>query len=188
MSYTIKPLSSELAMTFTEYLENIDFGHAPHWATCFCTFYHLNCSHEEWKTRTGSQNRAEAMEQINNGKMKGYLAFDGDKCIGWCNANDVRRYVRLENQIKSIIKEKKVGCTICYVIHPDYRKQGIARLLLKRAIEDFIVQGYDAVLAMPVDVKEDPELLYRGTLNMYNEYGFREIERHGDTCIMRLDL
>lgn len=32
--YTIKPLSPELATTFTEYLENLDFGE-PHWSSCF---------------------------------------------------------------------------------------------------------------------------------------------------------
>lgn len=188
MKYVIKPLSSELARNFTEYLENLDFGYAPHWATCFCRFYHTNCSSEQWQNRTGEENRAEALEEIKAGNMKGYLAFDGDKCIGWCNANNALQFIRLENDISHIIKDQKVGCIICFVIHPEYRKQGVARLLLKQAVEDFKEQGYDAVLAIPVDIKEAPEKLYRGTLNMYREFGFKEIEKHDNVSVMWLKL
>lgn len=188
MNYTIKPLSSELSSTFTGYFDNLDFGHEPHWATCFCRFYHTNCSAAEWSNRTGEENRLEAIEQIKAGNMKGYLAFDGDKCIGWCNANNVNQYIRLEEDIKHIVKGKKVGCVICFVIHPEYRNQGIARLLLKQAIEDFRLQGFDAVLAIPVDMKDKLEKRYRGTLNMYGELGFREIEKHDNTSVMWLEF
>lgn len=188
MKYTIKPLSSELSSTFTNYLENLNFGHAPHWATCFCRYYHTNCSVDQWINKTGEENRLEAIEQIKAGNMKGYLAFDGDKCIGWCNANNVSQYIRLEQDIKHIVAGKKVGCVICFVIHQEYRKQGVARLLLKQAVEDFRLQGFDAVLAMPVDIKDKPEMLYRGTLNMYSELGFREIEKHINTSVMWLEF
>ena len=186
MKYTIKPLSPELATTFTEYLESLDFGHEPHWATCFCRFYHTNCSADEWNNRTGEVNRLEAIQQIQAGNMSGYLAFDGDKCIGWCNANNINQYVRLEQEMQHIVAGKKVGCVICFVIHQEYRKQGIARLLLKQAVEDFKSQGFDAVIAAPVDIKDKPENLYRGTLNMYSELSFKEVERHGKVSVMWL--
>ena len=188
MNYTIRPLSPELAATFTEYLDNLDFGHEPHWASCFCRFYHTNCSGDQWKIRTGEENRAEALEQIKAGRMKGYLAFDEDKCIGWCNANNVREYIRLEDDIKHIVEGKKAGCAICFVIHPDYRKQGVARLLLKKAVEDFKQEGYDGVLALPVEYGDDPQRLYRGTVNMYSEMGFEEIEKDDDVSVMWLKL
>lgn len=188
MNYTIKSLGPDLAATFTEYLQNLDFAHSPHWATCYCRYYHTNCSSAEWEQRTGAQNKLEAIEQIKSGKMKGYLAFDGDKCIGWCNANNVKEYKRFENDLDTIIKDKKTGCVICFVIHPDYRGQGVARQLLKHAIMDFRKHGYEAVIALPIENKQAPEKLYRGTLNMYNENGFKEIERQGNMSIMWLDI
>ncbi|OZV11976.1 GNAT family N-acetyltransferase [Tissierella sp. P1] len=188
MNYEVKSLSPELAETFVEYLGNLDFAHAPHWSTCFCRYYHTNCSFEQWQNRTGEKNRAEAIEQIKLGNMKGYLVFDGNKCIGWCNANDVREFKRLEDDIDHIIKEKKVGCIICFVIHPGYRGRGIARLVLKKAIEDFKAQGFDAVIALPIEIKEAPEKAYRGTFAMYKEQGFEEIERHDSLSIMWLEL
>lgn len=188
MEYTIKALSPELATTFTDYLDNLDYAHEPHWSTCYCRFYHTDCSFEQWKNRSGQENRQEAIEQIRAGKMKGYLAFDGDKCIGWCNANKANEYLRLQEYIGDFAADKKVGIVICFVIHQEYRRQGVARLLLKQAVEDFKKQGYDGVLAMPVDIKDKPEKLYRGTVNMYKEQGFKEIERHENVSVVWLEF
>lgn len=188
MSYTIRRLSPELAVTFTDYLENLDFHHAPHWASCFCRFYHTDCAMEQWQSRTGAENKAEALDRINSGSMKGYLAFDGDKCIGWCNANDARQYLRLQGDLEHIIKDKKTGLAICFVIHPEYRRQGVARLLLRQALNDFKAEGFEAAIALPVEAKGEPEKLYRGSLNMYREFGFEEIEKDEDVYIMQLRL
>ncbi|MBC7959901.1 MAG: GNAT family N-acetyltransferase [Vallitaleaceae bacterium] len=188
MTVHIKALTPELTVTFSDYLGNLDFGHAPHWATCFCRFYQNDGSFEEWQGRTGPDNRAEAEREIATGNMKGYMAFDGDKCIGWCNANDAKAYCRLQEHIGPVIKDQKVGCVICFVIHPEYRKQGIARLLLKQAIEDFKTEGFSAVLALPVQSVETPEKMYRGSLNMYTEQGFKEIEKHDEVHVMWLKL
>ena len=63
MNYTVKPLGPELAGTFTEYLGGLDFGHAPHWAGCFCTFYYSDCSMDE-------ENRAMAVAEANTGSYR----------------------------------------------------------------------------------------------------------------------
>ena len=85
--------------------------------------------------------------------MKGYLVFHEDKCIGWCNANEAGHFIRLEEKMKPIIKDQKVGCVICFVVHPQYRKQGVARMLLERAVKDFKLEGFEAVLALPLEWK-----------------------------------
>ena len=188
MTYRIEPLTPSLAEVFSEYLKNLSFDHAPHWATCFCRFYHHDCSYDEWFARTGEQNRVEAMEEIKVGNMKGYLAFDGDRCIGWLNANDSRSYIRLAEDVAPFVGERKVGMVICYVIDPMYRRQGVARLLLGRAIEDFRIQGCDGVLALPVDEEENLDTRYRGTLNMYNEAGFKRVLKEDRVNVMWLEF
>ena len=72
------------------------------------------------------------------------------------------------------------------MIHQEYRNQGVERLLLKQAVEDFKSQGYEAVLALPVESSDEPEKLYRGTVNMYKELGFKKIERHDTVSVMWL--
>lgn len=188
MDFIIKALTPELADTFTEYLAGLDFGHAPHWASCYCRYYYLDCPQNEWMTRSGAQNRDEAVQKIKEGAMRGYLAFDGDTCIGWCNANDARAFVRLEADICHLIKDKRVGCVICYVIHPDYRGKGVARLLLRQAVQDFSADKYDAVIAMPFEAGDSLQKRYRGTFNMYREQGFQEIEKQDGVSVMLLDI
>ncbi len=188
MNYTVKPLEASNAEVFTAYLGNLDFSLTPHWATCFCRFYYCNCSGEEWMGRSGEVNRTEALEDIRSGNMEGYLAFDEDKCIGWCSANDINRFPRLTEDVGHLVKGKKTGCTICYVIHPEYRRQGLARQLLKYAVEDFRRQGFEQVIAFPVIADTPAGTHYRGSLNMYQENGFREIGNFENVRAMLLEL
>lgn len=186
--YQVKPLTKDTAEIFTDYLSNLDFNHAPHWATCFCRFYYSDCSSEEWRSKSGADNKEEALEDIKSGNMRGFLAFDGDKCIGWCSANDVRKFLRIYPYAKETLGDRKTACVICYVVHPEYRKQGVARLLLQSAIETFKEEGFSAVLALPLDLNSPQETHYRGTIHMYMENGFKEIKREEELRIMLLEL
>jgi len=188
MNYQVKKLTPDLANTFIDFMSGLDFGHEPHWNHCYCRYHHSSLPWEEWKGRSGKENQEEAREAIKAGRMKGYLVFDGDKCIGWCNANDAGEFARLREEAgKKIDPGQKVGCIICYTIHPDYRRQGISKLLLQKAVEGFRVEDYDAVLALPVNF-DNPVMRYRGTASMYRGAGFEEIEKNGDLTVMWLDL
>jgi hypothetical protein len=39
-----------------------------------------------------------------------------------------------------------------------------------------------------VDIKDDLQKRYRGTLHMYQEMGFEKIQEHGTLSVMWLDL
>ena len=193
MNLRIEPLNGEMAETFIEFFEGMSFDHAPHWATCYCRFYHTDTAQDEWMERRGSENRREALEEIKAGRMKGYLAFDGDRCIAWLNANHAKTYLRLAEDMMPVVGDRKVGVVICYVVHHEYRRKGISKALLQRAVDDFRDEGYEAVIALPIELEEngDPEkreLLYRGHLKMYETFGFNEIQRHGNLHVMWLKL
>lgn len=188
MDYRVEALTPQLAQTFVSFFEQLDFGHAPHWSICFCRWYYNDCPVEEWYSRSASQNRAEALTAIQAGHMPGYLAFDGDQCIGWCNAVDIRKLPRLSPYVKELQPDKKIGCVICFAVHQDYRGQGVARLLLKHAVEGFRKQGFDSVIGLPIKDKVDPVQHYRGTLNMYHELGFVEIIEADGCHVMELEL
>lgn len=188
MAYEVKPLSPDLAQTFVDYMGSLDFHHAPHWATCFCRFYYTDCGQQEWQERTGEQNAAEAVDMIREGRMHGYLAFDGEKVIGWCCADDAEKFIRLKEEMRPVIEGRKVGSILCYLIRPEYRNQGVARLMLRKAVEDFRANGFEAVLTSSVDIRDELEKRYQGTLHMYEEMGFAKIQQHGLLSVMRLDL
>lgn len=183
---SIKPLEPENADQLLDYLGGLDFGHAPHWSTCFCQFYQTNCEMGEWKARSGETNRAEAQERIQKGLMQGYVATLGDKVVGWLNANDAMAFPRLKDSLAPYVAGGRWGVPICYVIHPEHRGKGVAKALLQRAISDFRARGFDGVIALPIAGDNmDPQLLYRGAQKMYENLGFDLIESRGDMRLMK---
>ena len=188
MEYTVKPLTKELGQAFANYLSGLDFSYAPHWAGCFCRYYYLDGSMDEWRNRSAEQNREEAILEIENGNMNGYLAYEGERCIGWCCASSLDSLKRLKQELGSCLKEGNAGGVACFVIHPEYRGRGVARLLLKTAVEGFRAQGCSAVYAAPFALPSEPIKQYRGTHTMYEELGFEEIKRRDSISVMRLDL
>ncbi len=186
MSIHIRPLMPEDAETFADFFAGPNFGHAPHWSGCYCRFYHADLPDEKWMARTGEENRAEAIAEIKAGRMKGYLAFDNDTVIGWCNANDATSYIRVAEDITPYMTEGKFGATMCFVIHPDYRGQGVARQMLKQITEAFKSKGYVGMLALPFESKDSPEKRYRGTKRMYEELGYQQIDEDDGVYVMKL--
>lgn len=186
MNVTVRPLGPQDATLFTGYLSGLEFGHSPHWATCFCRYYFREGIAEEWQARSGDENRAEAESEIAAGRMKGYLAFDGDACIGWCNANALDDLPRLRESADRHAGGKRLGCTICFVIRPDRRGQGVARALLRTAVEDFRKAGYDGMLAFPFESPDAPQRRYRGTRSMFAELGYVAVATEGPVTTMRL--
>ena len=142
--------------------------------------------------------RESAEKLIDEGTMHGYLAYDGDVSVGWCNAGDRRSYIRAGDFIPwekreedYYIDEKERGRTkslVCFETAPEYRGQGIAKMLLARVVDDAEKEGYEAVEAYP-QVKDGFSALdFTGSVRMYQNAGFEETNRHGKTAVMRKQL
>jgi GNAT superfamily N-acetyltransferase len=188
MNLRIKSLWECSSQDFTDFLQRLDFGHAPHWAGCYCRFYHHDEDFDDWKNRLPIENRREAIDCIEHKQMHGFLAFDDEQCIGWLNANDVKTFVRLKNLIPDFIKDKKAAMTICYVIDPQYRNQKAATSLLQEAIRHYRSLGYDGMLAAPFETDGDFALKYRGTPGMYEKLGYTMIDRMDRLSVYWLDF
>jgi len=187
----IEKVKEGTGQTFANYFKDLDFSHEQHWAGCYCQFYFSDMDLKDWQSRSGEDNRNEAIKKIDSGSMNGFLAFEGEKCIGWLNANNWECLKRIREYVEPIIGDKKVGITICYVIHPNYRSKGVATTLLNAAIDDFRKEGYEAMLAIPVHSDKFSPTLYRGTISMYEKAGFRQINEFsdfGDNRVYWLDL
>ncbi|MEX1378230.1 MAG: GNAT family N-acetyltransferase [Eubacteriales bacterium] len=175
MDIKITKVKKGMGKDFAEYYENLDFSHEPFYSTCFCRFYHLDTDMDDWKQRTGETNKKETIDAIDAGEMTGFLAYEGEKCIGWLNANHWSSYKRLHPYVSDVVGDKKVGIVICYVIHPEYRNMGVASSLLDAAIQDFKNQGFDAIMALPIKADGFSQKHYRGTVGMYEKTGFVKI-------------
>ena len=135
---------------------------------------------------------------IQNSIIQGYLAYDKETAIGWCNSNDRLSYYRVgEFDIDAAPEDCTpydcpnkgfIKSVVCFEISPEYRGQGIAGKLLDRVCQDALRDGYSFVEAYPEEKTKDNRLSFTGPYKLFERAGFTEFSRKGTTIIMRKAL
>lgn len=108
---TIKPLTSELNKDYLDFFDNRAFTDGNPNGPCYCTS--PNQDEETIKKMVKKFKifgvkktlRKYAVKMLNENKIHGYLAFDGDVSIGWCNAADIDSYGILTLSVFSVISD-----------------------------------------------------------------------------------
>ena len=185
MPIEIRPILPGDAERFVDYFDRLDFAHAREWKGCYCRYYHHAMDLSAWMARTPETNRKEAIEAIRAGSTGGFLAFDGEKCVGWLNGGPLDHYPRLIEWLLPFSQGKKAAVTICFVIDPEYRGKGLARAMLAFASESFRNDGLEVAFALPVSGDGGGDRRYRGTMHMYQEAGYREIGTFSGAVLMQ---
>lgn len=129
--------------------------------------------------------RKYAVKMLDNGEINGYLAFDKDLSIGWCNASDIDSY---KGFVPDFAKENKCGKTIsivCFEIAPEYRGKGIALSFIKQVCIDAKANGYVAVEGYAKITKQRDEYDFTGPIHLYEKAGFSFIMEQNGVAIMR---
>jgi ribosomal protein S18 acetylase RimI-like enzyme len=186
MDITIKPLIPDLLEDYLFFFDNLGFTENPDWSGCYCYSFHFVGPDEQWNKE---DNRSSVIRLINEKKMAGYLAYSDGKPVGWCNVNDRLNYQRLLKYFDLIDNPNdKVCSVVCFVVHPDYRRKGIARKLLEQVIADYSKRDYDYIEAYPGNGQLSCERLYKGPLELYKEFGFSTERKVNDYFIVRKKL
>ncbi|NLY45038.1 MAG: GNAT family N-acetyltransferase [Tissierella sp.] len=126
-----------------------------------------------------------AVDMLSEGRIRGYLAFDGDVSIGWFNAGDMDRY---SSFVPEFARQNKCGKTfsvVCFEIAPEYRGKGIATAFLNHICIDAIDQGYAAVEGYAKLYNDHGYYDYNGPIRLYEKAGFTVVKRQDDQVIMR---
>jgi len=129
--------------------------------------------------------RKYAVKMLNENKIQGYLAFDGDVSIGWCNAADIESY---SGFIPQFAKENTCGKTVsivCFEIAPEYRGKGIASAFIERVCSDAKEKGYVAVEGYAKLSEQRDDFDFQGPIQLYEKSGFVEVARQDGQVIMR---
>ncbi len=184
----IPDLAEEYARFFDTTPHNDTWGHK-----CYCVSWRSNDSYSgdgHWYP-TPEERRAKAIHFIKEGKLQGYLAFDREKIVGWCNATaDCRLGVKQLHSWGWPVDENnvdiKVKSIFCFVIAPKMRKKGIATQLVEYVCHDASNEGYDFVEAYTDDKFIDDG--YRGPLRMYEKCGFIKCGEHEGKIVLRRAL
>lgn len=189
---TIQPLCPELCEDWLGFFEKVAFGDHGEWAFCYCLEGHLDSEAND-KLTDLKDRRKKAIELIETGEMRGYLAYLDNMVVGWCNTNDRKKYKYIAEMFQRIgyqtndKEDAKVKSIFCFLITPEYRGKGIAQSLLKRVCEDAAQDGYSCIEAYPFSDKKY-EYQYHGTFGMYERNGFFEIADLNYVKVVRKNL
>ena len=210
MSITIKTLMPDLIGDYFDFFDNRAFEEGSPYYPCYCNAFNLRRDQIKqlftqaeingggmagWKKAL----RDSAWRMVSEGVIQGYLAYDNDLAIGWCNANDRLNYYRVgEFNLDDNIQDEDVPADckeygliksiVCFEISSLYRGTGIARKLLEQVCQNATLEGYSFVEAYPKDEAQDSSLSFTGPYRLYKKAGFNEFDRNGPTIIMRKAL
>ena len=190
-SIVIKRLSPELIADYLDFFDNRAFTDDNPNGPCYCTS--PSQSEEEIRRMVsefgafGVQEtvRKYAVEMLNQNRIQGYLAYDGETSVGWCNAADMESYLGF---VPEFARKNACGKTIsvvCFEIAPEYRGMGIASALIDRVCEDAKAGGYAAVEGYAKDSDRRNDFDYQGPVRLYQKAGFTEAARENGQVIMR---
>ena len=174
MNIDIKALSPTLLADYLHFFDHVAFADHADWAQCYCIHFHWK---SEWDNEPPRSNRDRVVECINNGIIRGYLAYVDGQVAGWCNANDKHAYSGLAER-GELWEGNEDGCrekaVVCFLVAPDMRGKGIASALLAKACVDAAVEGYDYMEVYPPLGACDMYAAHHGTVSMCRRMGFVE--------------
>ncbi|NCA95631.1 MAG: GNAT family N-acetyltransferase [Methanomicrobia archaeon] len=176
MEIRIRRLTPELWKDYVEFFDNTthDTGIKEH--KCYCVCW-CNDDYDGKDFSTAEKRRQTAIEYVKHNNIQGYLAYQGNKVVGWCNANtkaDCLKCVswRMFMHHVPLDEERKVKSVFCFVIEPTMKRQGIATQLLNRVIQDAIKDEFDAIEAYPYKESSKLSSYFGGYVHMYEKLGF----------------
>jgi len=179
MNIEIRKLTPELAEDYLHFFDTTPHDQFVDEHKCYCVAWCTD-DYEGKDFSTVEKRRKSAFQYVSENIIQGYLAYSGNKVVGWCNANtkaDCRKcagwrlfmdYVPLENPDSDI----KVKSIFCFVIAPELQRQGIATLLLDRVCQDAVHDGFDFVEAYPYKETSYQSSNFGGYEMMYKKSGF----------------
>lgn len=187
----IRSLTSELNADYLDFFDNRAFTDENPNGPCYCTSPNqeeeqIEKMVSEFKSFGVKETlRRYAVEMLGKNQIHGYLAYDGDQAVGWCNAADIESYAGF---IPAFAREITCGKTIsivCFEIAPGYRGMGIATTFIDRVCADAKEKGYVAVEGYPKLSDQRNDFDYQGPFSLYQKAGFMEVAREKGQAVMR---
>lgn len=149
---------------------------------CWCMYYRV--SGKGAYTRPSDAQRQRAHDTLQglaaHDPPPGLIGYHGDTPVGWLSLGPREAYAKLRNSpAMKAVDDEPVWSIVCLVVPSEHRKQGVARALLRGAVDYARSRGVKLVEAYPVDKAQDgaPDAPWFGSLAMFDELGFEEVAR-----------
>lgn len=195
MNIEIRKLTPDLAEDYVHFFDVTPHDDNVDENKCYCVCW----SNEDYKKKdlSTAENRREcAYEYVRGNNVQGYLAYHGDRVVGWCNANTksdclkcaswqrFMDYVPLEEPGSDV----KVKSIFCFMIAPDMKRQGIATQLLERACKDAAQDGLNVIEVYPYKKSSYQSSDFGGHFELYQKMGFYVFAEAEQGLVMRKQL
>ena len=192
MDIKIKKLDKTLLIDYLHYFDNVAFVDNKDWSECYCAHFHYAKEFVKlWGEGKAEGGRNYAIDLINNEKLRGYMAYENNAVVGWCNANDKINFANLVERKElwdDDEKDVKIKSIVCFLIAPEMRGKRIATKLLERICEDAKKDGYRYIEAYPHPTEKNVYMNHYGPYSMYKKAGFILIKQFEHDCIVRKNL
>lgn len=197
MNLEIKALTTSLIPAYLDYFDHRAFADTDLNGPCYCTSptqtsEEIDRMVNEFAGDVKGTIRLHALKMLRKGKIHGYLAFDDDVAIGWCNARDMREYAMNRYQfVPDFARREAIGKTlsvVCFSIAPEHRGKGVSTALLEKVIADAKAEGFQAVEGY-AHMREEPQNMdFKGPARLYDKLGFAPMARQNGVVVMRKTL
>lgn len=147
---------------------------------CWCMFWRQPRG-EPWSEVRGEEARRRLRVLVESGEARGVLAFAGDLPIGWCAVGHKSEFPRLERSPSLGDREGAQAHAIpCFYVRKGWRRQGVARALLRAGIGLLAGEGAQAIEGYPLVPRSDGDphpaaMAWTGTLGMFLDAGFSHV-------------
>jgi GNAT superfamily N-acetyltransferase len=166
---------------------------------CYCRYWHFAGDKNAWLDRVAHAPEDSAREltrELEGTELPhGVVAALGDRVLGWMKLTQAARVQKLYAQrpyrgLDSFGGDRTRVMTIgCALVHPEFRRQGVARELLRAAVETARNRGAVWLEALPRQGSglDDAEL-WMGPFEIYEELGFHVVNAVGPYPVLRKEL
>jgi len=160
----IKELRIEFINDWYDFFENRAFTDHDEWKGCYCTALYYPKPEEYCSTSNRRKDYAKWL--IETKRMRGYMAYENGKVIGWVNANSKEQYPRLKDIDDGT---EKILSIVCFLVDKEHRGQGIAQKMLDRIVKDAKGNGYLIIEAYPKKGAKSEYGKWNGPFEMYKK-------------------
>ena len=191
MEITIRRLTAELSADYLDFFDHRAFTDGNQNGPCYCTSPNqdegsIQRMVSEFRVHGVKDTvRRYAAEMLERNMIHGYLAYDGDLSVGWCNAADMESYAGFVPDFARKCACGKTVSVVCFEIAPEYRGKGIASALIDRVCTDARSEEYAAVEGYARLSDQRDEFDYQGPVRLYEKAGFTEVAKENGQVIMR---
>jgi GNAT superfamily N-acetyltransferase len=171
-SLRIRPLTSDLWPAFEDL-----FGKHGACNGCWCMYWRIGTAYNK---RPRDKNKAAFRRIVKRGPPPGFLAFDGDLAVGWCQLTR-RSDLDWLNRARHLqpVDNVPVWSISCFYIRRGYRQRGIASALIAAAIKAAKQAKAPALEAYPIDTNapKSSSNLFTGSASTFTRAGFKTVAR-----------